>query len=108
MATVAERRKYRRYDLSIEVQVRKRKRGATPVRTRTKDISARGIYFDFLEQMEVGSDVDLELNLPPELCAGKNVRIRCHGRVVRLEKPKADGSVGVGASIEDYRFVRSD
>jgi len=108
MANAAERRKYRRYDLSIEVQVRPRKRVATPVRTYTRDISARGIYFDFSERMEIGSELEFELNLPPELCAGKNVRIRCRGRIVRLEKPKSDGALGVAASIENYEFVRAD
>ena len=108
MAHAAERRKYRRYDLSIEVRVKPRKRVAVPVRTVTRDISARGVYFDFSEKMEPGSELEFELNLPPELAAGKSVRIRCRGKIVRVDKPATDGGVRVAATIENYEFVRTD
>ena len=104
----ADRRKYHRYDLSIEVKVQPRKRAATVVETYTRDISARGIYFDFSEKMEIGSELEFELNLPPELCAGKSVRIRCRGRIVRLDKPKTEAGIGIAASIESYEFVRGE
>jgi c-di-GMP-binding flagellar brake protein YcgR len=103
-----ERRKYRRYDLSIEVNVKPRKRVAAPVRTFTRDISARGIYFDFSEKMDPGSELEFELNLPPELAAGKAVRIRCRGKIVRVERPSAEGVVRVAATIESYEFIRSE
>ena len=108
MPTVAERRKYKRYDLAIEVQVKPRKRVAAPVRTFTRDISARGVYFDFAEKMEPGSELEFELNLPPELAAGKNVRIRCRGKIVRVETPGSTGNVRVAATIENYEFVRAE
>jgi c-di-GMP-binding flagellar brake protein YcgR len=107
MAQAEERRKYRRYDLSIEVNVRPRKRVSTPVRTRTRDISARGIYFDFSEKMEPGSELEFELNLPPELAAGKVVRIRCRGKIVRVEGHGNDG-VRMAATIENYEFLRPE
>ena len=61
MPTAAtDRRKYRRYDLSIEVKVQPRKRAAAAaVETYTRDISARGVYFDFSERMEIGSELEL-------------------------------------------------
>ena len=104
----AERRKYRRYDLAIEVQVQPRRRVAAPVRAVTRDISARGIYFDFSEKMEPGSELEFELNLPLELAAGKAVRVRCRGRIVRVETPRTDGGVRVAASIENYEFIRPE
>src|SRR3972149_793974 len=102
MINAAERRKSPRYDLSIEVQVKPRKRVATPVRTVTRDISARGVYFDFSERMEPGSELEFELNLPPELAAGKAVRIRCRGKIVRGEDRGAGDGVRVAATIENY------
>ena len=108
MANAAERRKYRRYDLSIEVQVKPRKRVTAPVRTVTRDISARGVYFDFSEKMEPGSELEFELNLPPELAAGKTVRIRCRGKIVRVESPGAEGTMRVAATIENYEFLRAE
>ena len=108
MVNAAERRKYRRYDLSIEVQVKPRKRVATPVKTVTRDISARGVYFDFSERMEPGAELEFELNLPPELAAGKTVRIRCRGKIVRVDAPKTGSTARVAATIENYEFVRAD
>lgn len=108
MVNAAERRKYRRYDLSIEVHVKPRKRAAAPVKTVTRDISARGVYFDFSERMDPGSDLEFELNLPPELAAGKSVRIRCRGKIVRVDAPKGEGTARIAATIENYEFVRSE
>ena len=109
MATATDRRKYRRYDLSIGVQVQPREQlGVAPAQTYTRDISSKGIYFSFSEKMELGSVLEFELNLPPELCAGKNVRIRCRGTIVRVEEPDTEGAVGVAATIESYEFVRPD
>jgi c-di-GMP-binding flagellar brake protein YcgR len=108
MPTIAERRKYRRYDLAIEVQVKPRKRAAAPMRTVTRDISARGVYFDFPEKMEPGSELEFELNLPPELAAGRTVRIRCRGKIVRVEAASQDGGVRLAATIENYEFLRPE
>jgi hypothetical protein len=108
MANPAERRKYRRYDLAIEVQVRPRKRLAAPVCTVTRDISARGVFFDFAGRMDPGSELSFELNLPPELSAGKSVRIRCRGKIVRVEPSNGEGPARVAATIEDYEFVRAE
>jgi hypothetical protein len=108
MAIAAERRKYRRYDLSLEVQVKPRKQTAA-TRTFTRDISARGVYFDFSEKMEPGSELEFELNLPPELAAGKSVRIRCRGKIVRVENTASNGAgTRVAATIENYEFVRAE
>lgn len=108
MANAAERRKFRRYDLSIEVHVKPRKRAAAPIKTVTRDISARGVYFDFSEKMEPGSELEFELNLPPELAAGKQVRIRCQGKIVRVDCDNGTGTTRVAATIESYEFVRAD
>ncbi len=109
MTTVSERRKYRRYELALDVQVKPRKRSAGVLETHTRDISARGIYFELKSKMEVGSELQFELNLPPELSAGKDVHIRCRGRILRLD-PLQDpaGHVGVVASIDNYEFVRPE
>lgn len=107
MATVnaAEKRKHRRYDLSLHLEVKGRKR-AQPIQTQTRDISARGLYFTFTEPLEVGSELNFELNLPPELSGGKDVRVRCRGRVVRVDSSKGSQQVGVASTIETYEFIR--
>jgi hypothetical protein len=108
MAPTSERRKQRRYELALDVQVASpgKKPSAQSAQTQTKNISSRGIYFGFLDRVKVGTEVDFEVNLPPELSPGKNVRIRCRGRIVRVEKDDAGRGVGVAATIESYEFVR--
>jgi ATP-dependent helicase/DNAse subunit B len=107
MATTnaAEKRKHRRYDLSLDLEVKGRKRGQ-PIQTQTRDISARGLYFSFTEPLEVGSELNFELNLPPELSGGKDVRVRCRGRIVRVDTVKGSQQVGVASTIETYEFIR--
>jgi len=107
MATTssAEKRKYRRYDLSLDLEVKGRKR-VQPIQTQTRDISARGLYFNFVEPLDVGSELNFELNLPPELSGGKDVRVRCRGRIVRIDTVKGSHQVGVASTIETYEFIR--
>ncbi len=100
-----ERRKHRRFGLSLPLRVRPMA-GAAAVATSTKDISARGIYFALSEKLEEGSELELELALPPEICQGSTVRVHCRGRIVRVERPDSEGRVGVAATIEAYEFLK--
>lgn len=102
----AEQRKHRRYNLAFPVRVQSKSRdtAAPPIETSTKDISAHGIYLVLSEGLEMGSELDLEITLPAELAGGKSVKLRCHGKVTRLEPRNAEGKIGVGAVIQDYEF----
>ena len=106
METGAEHRKHRRFSLSLPVQV-KSGPGAQ-IETATRDVSASWLYFSMPQNVQPGSELEWELMLPPELCGGEKVRIRCHGKVVRVERPDAQGKVGVAATIEDYQFIKAD
>lgn len=102
----AEQRKYRRYYLSFPVRVQPKSKISTapPIETSTKDISAHGIYLVVSEDLEMGSELDLEITLPAELAGGKIVKLRCTGKVARLEPKNAEGKIGVGAVIQYYEF----
>ncbi|MNC98566.1 hypothetical protein D3C83_165750 [compost metagenome] len=74
----------------------------------TRDVSSSGVYFDFSGPLEVGSAVEFLLTLPEPITKGSPVRIRCIGKVVRVDKALAgsNGRLGVAATIERYEFVR--
>lgn len=108
MATGAERRRHRRFDLSLPVKVRVKTQVAAQVTTSTKDISARGIYFTISEDLDIGSELECVLTLPPELCQGNTIQVRCRGKIVRVERPDTDNNIGVAATIEDYEFIKTD
>jgi hypothetical protein len=77
----------------------------------TANLSAAGVYIRANASLEVGSSVEFEMTLPPEMTgAQENVVIQCRGRVVRTDEP-ASGSGptearGVACVIDSYDFVR--
>jgi hypothetical protein len=54
--------------------------------------------------LDVGSPIEFTLTLPPEITLTESIRVRCKGRVVRVEDGP-DARIGVGAIIDQYDFV---
>jgi hypothetical protein len=75
----------------------------------TGDLSAAGVYIRADASMEVGSPVEFEITLSPDMTGGtESVKIQCKGRVVRAdESNKGDESRGVACVIDSYEFVRN-
>ena len=105
--TGAEKRIHRRFDLALPVQVRVQAKAAEVLETATKDISARGIYFQLHGDFELGTTLECEITLPPELCQGNSMHVKVRGRIVRVERRQEDGTIGVAASIENYEFSKA-
>ena len=101
-----ESRRNRRYDMSLPVVVQAKGRSATPVETSTRDVSAGGLYFTFAEPLEPGSELECEVLLPAAFGYKEAVRVRCRGKVVRVERPEKAGRIGVAGTIERYEFVK--
>lgn len=110
---MTERRTARRYELALPVVVRTP--AAQPVAEdnksgQTRDISTRGVYFLFDEDVAPGAELDFTLTLPAEITRGTEVFIRAHGKVVRVDKSSEDGTtrLGVAAVIEKYDIIRAE
>jgi len=103
-----EHRRHRRYHLSIPVEVRSPKEVEPAVRTASRDVSARGIYFVVSPGVEIGAELEFDLTLPPQMCQGRMVRVHCRGRVVRRDMLEEQGKIGVAAVIDEYEFIRED
>lgn len=108
MGVAVDQRRHSRYRLSFPVRVQSKAEASPAAETITRDISARGVCFYFSEEMKLGTELKWEMTLPPQLCRGKNVRIRCRGKIVRVEPRDEHGRVGVGATIESYEFVQAE
>jgi hypothetical protein len=106
----SEQRRHRRYNLAFPVRVKSKTSDITApaIETSSKDISAHGIYLVLSEDLALGSELDLEITLPAELAGGKSVKLRCRGKVARLEPRNAEGKIGVGAVFQDYEFFHED
>jgi PilZ domain-containing protein len=108
---MTERRTTRRYDLSLPVIIRTPAKRAEGLQEgKTRDISTRGLYFIFDQDLEAGSELDLTLRLPAEITHGAEVLVRALGKVLRIEPRNEDGTtrMGVAAVIERYDIVRAD
>ena len=74
----------------------------------TDNLSAAGVYLSLDSSLEVGSSVEFDITMPAAVIGSeKDVRIHCHGRVVRNETPKqGDKTSGVACVIDRYEFIR--
>ena len=99
-----EKRSTRRFPLRLPVTVRA---GETSeeLAAQTRDVSARGICFFIDTAIQAGSPIDFTLTLPPEITLTENIRVRCKGRVVRVEGGSPAAKMAVAAVIDEYEFL---
>src|SRR5215472_3079598 len=76
-----EERTGKRFPIELSIKIRNRAMDAKGV---TGNLRAAGVYIRADAAMDVGSPVEFEITLPPEMTGGQeNVTIQCKGRVVR-------------------------
>lgn len=98
------KRATRRFALRLPVSVRYGENEEEhPARTR--DVSARGICFYVDSAIQAGSAIDFTLTLPPEITLTESIRVRCKGRVMRVEGGDPAGKLAVAAVIDEYEFL---
>jgi hypothetical protein len=98
-----ERRSTRRFGLRLPVSVSFPDTKGTEAETR--DVSARGISFSVDAGMAAGTELEFTLTLPPEITATDSIRVRCKGKVVRVETGGVGGKTSVAAVIHEYEFL---
>jgi hypothetical protein len=103
-----ERRTAQRFRIKLPMTVRWTSGTAVgEAQTESKDVSSQGVYFFLPKQVANGSPVEIILTLPHEITLAGPVRVRCLGRVHRIDGEDA-GHSGVVAEIQRYEFLRSD
>jgi hypothetical protein len=107
---VSEARTGKRFPLELPIKIHKGEVSGESSGV-TGNLSAAGVYIRADAALEVGSPVEFEIALPPEMTGAKeNVVIQCRGRVVRTDEPAtnkpAEGR-GVACVIDSYEFVRN-
>jgi hypothetical protein len=101
-----DKRGTRRFALQLPVSVRFQDNDiAQELSAQTKDVSARGVLFFMDTPVAEGSKLDFTLTLPPEITLTESIRVKCRGRVVRVDQQAAPGKVGIAAVIEQYEFL---
>jgi len=106
--TVSEARTGKRFPLELPIKVHKE--GVSgDAKGLTGNLSAAGVYIRADASLEVGSPVEFEITLPPDVTgAPENVVIQCKGRVVRTDPSgTSEEGKGVACVIDSYEFVRN-
>jgi hypothetical protein len=109
---VAEARTGKRFPLHLPIKIHREDAAGDTHSGMTGDLSAAGVYIRADAALEVGSPVEFEITLPPEVTGGKDsVVIQCRGRVVRTDEPNPSAESGenrgVACVIDSYEFVRN-
>ena len=102
----AEKRATRRFSLRLPVSVNHAGNAGGSLPAQTRDVSARGICFYLEAPMATGSAIEFTLTLPPEITLTESIRVRCRGKVVRVDPALRDTKVvPVAAVIDEYEFL---
>ena len=101
---VKDKRATRRFALHLPVSVRYGE-DAQEREAQTRDVRARGVCFYLDSAMQAGSSIDFTLTLPPEITLTESIRVRCQGRVLRVEGGPTTGKMAVAAVIDEYEFL---
>ena len=105
METVMDKRRGRRFLLTLPLTLTS---GAEVARqpVQTRDVSSGGVYFEIGEAPQAGSRLEFVLTLPTEITLSAPVKVRCVGKVIRVDRSPGR-RVGVAATIERYEFFRA-
>jgi hypothetical protein len=99
---VSEARTGKRFPLELPIKIHGQNQGNV-----TGNMSAAGVYIRGNPALEIGSNVEFEIALPPELTgSNEHVVVQCKGRVVRKDAEEGGESHGVACVIDTYDFVR--
>ena len=103
-----EARTGKRFPLELPIKIHKAEDSGESKGV-TGNLSAAGVYIRADASLDIGSPVEFEITLSPEMTGGtENVKIQCKGRVVRADETGSGGEGrGVACVIDSYEFVRN-
>lgn len=99
-----EKRGTRRFSLDLPISVKFLENGTYEVTGRTRDVSSRGVFFYVNSNIQEGAAIDFVMTLPTEITLTDPIRVRCSGKVTRVEITSS--GQGVAVAIDKYDFVR--
>jgi hypothetical protein len=71
----------------------------------TQDVSARGAFILTEHKVTPSAAVAFTVTLPREVTLTESMRVRCQGKVLRVDGPGPGGKFGVAISIGKYEFL---
>ncbi len=87
---MSEARTGKRFPLELPIKIHRAEESSEHSGI-TGNLSAAGVYIRADANLEIGSNVEFEISLPPEVTGAKEpVMVKCIGRVVRRDEPTAE------------------
>ncbi|MFZ3333021.1 MAG: PilZ domain-containing protein [Candidatus Acidiferrales bacterium] len=106
---MGERRKARRYEVYLPVQVCMSKQRPLEYHTgQLRDVSRTGIFFHSQVPIDSGMGLELTFSLPAERDRGTSVLVRASAKTIRASQLAGEVTpvYGVAAAIDRIDFVR--
>ncbi len=89
------------FPLELPIKIHKAEEGGEHSGV-TGNLSAAGVYIRADAALEMGSNVEFEITLPPEMTGAKEaVVVQCRGRVVRTDEPDRRCHGGARCGLRD-------
>jgi hypothetical protein len=101
-----DKRTTRRFSLDLPISVKFLDNGRRELAGRTRDVSSRGVFMYLETEIEPGAPIEFVMTLPPEITLSDPIRVRCTGKVLRVDK--AAQEQGVAIAIDKYDFVSEE
>jgi hypothetical protein len=101
-----EKRSTRRFSLDLPISVKFLDNGKRELSAHTRDVSSRGIFMFLDTEIEVGAPIEFVMTLPSEITLSEPIRVRCTGKVLRVDKLAQEQ--GVAVAIDKYDFVSEE
>lgn len=101
-----DKRATRRFSLDLPISVKFLDNGRRELAGHTRDVSSRGVFMYLETEIEPGAPIEFVMTLPPEITLADPIRVRCTGKVLRVDK--AAQEQGVAIEIAKYDFVSEE
>ena len=99
-------RSFPRHTSRTILRVRIWKSPAAAKTIKSENLSERGVFFTTDLPLKVGTSLELEFTMPPEIASDQEPSRRWLGHVVRVVPPDAaGGKIGVGVQFDFYQIV---
>ena len=98
-----EKRSTRRFSLELPITITYAGNSAAELAAQSRDVSSRGVFMYVNSEFAEGVALEFVMTLPREITLAEPIRVRCIGRVLRVEN--RDHRQGVAVSIENYDIV---
>jgi hypothetical protein len=103
----AEKRGVRRFSLALPVTLKDdAKTDNGDVIGQTRDVSSRGAFVQIDCQFQEGAAVEFLMTLPADITLAEPIRVRCHGKILRVEHEAPNQ--GFAVAIEKYDFLGAE